>query len=514
MRLATAEEMAQTDLCAIEEEGIPSTLLMRRAAEWVAREALALCPEDVVPRMAVFAHTGKNGGDGVEAARILLTRGVRVRLFLTGPEDRCARDTLEMLRRFRELGAKPEPFLGDSEEQNSWVRSAHVVVDALFGTGFHGELRGPTLLASSLMGECRGKILAVDLPSGVETDTGRAADTAVRAHKTVTFTLPKLGQYLLPGAEHCGEICVRDIGIPESCVNRSLAGDVSAIEASWVARRLPQRKMDTHKGQYGKDFLLCGSRGMSGAAYFSASACVRMGAGLVTLATPQSVWAILAEKTQEVMVLPLPEDEAGRLSESALDAVLPRIQGADAVLLGPGLGRGSGVERVVLAALEESTAPLVLDADGINAAAGHIDTLRERRGPTVLTPHDGEFQRLYPEFPNLNRLEAARTFAQETGTVLLLKGPRTIVAAPDGRVGINSTGNPGMAAGGSGDVLSGVLLALLGQGLEPWEAACCAAFLHGRAGDLAAERLGQMGMTPTDLISCLPETVQTLFNMN
>ena len=273
-------------------------------------------------------------------------------------------------------------------------------------------------------------------------------------------------------------------------------------DAAFVASLLPPRAADTHKGDYGRVFLLCGSRGLTGAAALAARACLGTGAGLISLGVPASVYPILAVKLDEVMVFPLPEDGEGRLSPAALPALLPQLAACDACLIGCGLGRGEGVQSVVHALLRASRVPLIVDADGINALSGHIDVLREAACPVVLTPHDGEFVRLGGDGEG-ERFAAAMALSRQTGAVILRKGYRTIIT--DGAdCWMNTTGNPGMATGGSGDALAGILLALLGFGLPPLQAAAAAAWLHGAAGDLAAAEIGQYGMTPSDLIARIP----------
>lgn len=275
-------------------------------------------------------------------------------------------------------------------------------------------------------------------------------------------------------------------------------------DGDFVARLLPRRPADSHKGDYGRAFLLCGSVGYTGAARLAAEACVRAGAGLVSLGLPRTAYPVVAAACPpEVMCLPLPEDGDGRLSLAALPAVRGKIISADAALIGPGLGRSEELDRLVAALCEKSKAPLVLDADGLNALGGHI--FIGRTAPVVLTPHEGEFRRLGGALEAYGREEAAGRMARARGAVVVLKGADTVTVAPDGRVYINTTGNPGMAKGGSGDVLAGIIGALLCQGLEPPEAAACGVCAHGMAGDLCASVMGEAGMLPTDLMDMLPK---------
>ncbi len=284
---------------------------------------------------------------------------------------------------------------------------------------------------------------------------------------------------------------------------------MQTIDKDFVRPLLPARQPETNKNDYGRVLAICGCQGYTGAAFFAAQAAVRMGSGVVTLAVPEAVYPVLAVKLNEPVVRPMPCDVQGKLSLAALDALQTLCSRADAVLLGPGLGRSPALDSLVCELVHRCTCPLVLDADGINALEGHIDVLEKASAPVILTPHKGEFARLSGVHP-VAADDAAADFAARTGCTLLLKSHRTLLSAPDGRQARNTTGNPGMAKGGSGDVLAGMLLSLLGQGLLPFEAACAGAFLHGAAGDRCAHQLGEYGMTPTDLLGQLPHTVRDL----
>lgn len=278
---------------------------------------------------------------------------------------------------------------------------------------------------------------------------------------------------------------------------------MQTIEQDWIRHLLPRRAPETHKNDYGRVLAVCGCRGYTGAAYFAAQGAVRMGSGVVTLAVPEAIYPILAVKLNEPVVRPMPADETGKFSAAAADELLALAARADALLIGSGLGRSAALDDLVRELIRTARCPMVIDADGINALAGHKDVLREAGGPCILTPHKGEFQRLSGAAP-AEADAAAKSFAMETGCVLLLKSHRTLISASDGRQMRNTTGNPGMAKGGSGDVLAGMLLSLLGQGLDAFDAACAGAWLHGAAGDRCAAEMGEYGMTPTDMLEALP----------
>ena len=506
MYIATAEQMRQLDRMAIEERGIPSADLMERAAHALAEAALALA--GTRGRAVCFCGPGNNGGDGIACARLLREAGLEVRCVLVGDRERLTPDARTMEARLAAAGGCLEPFAPDDPAFAAWCLEADVMVDALFGIGLSRPMEGDALIAVHMMNTCDIPVVSADIPSGVETDTGRVLGAAVEAAATVTFTLPKAGHYVGKGGLCTGQLTVVDIGIPEDLV-RGLDCPVRAVERADVS--LPVRPRDAHKGDFGKVYILGGSVGYSGAPVLAAQGAVRTGAGLVTVGVPAPVWPVAAAKLNEAMPHPLPAGKEGQLSLEAFEAVHSRLEGCGVLLLGPGLGRGNSAAAVVRRLLTELPLPMVVDADGINALAGHIDVLDGRRGLlTVLTPHDGEFARLGGELSSGDRLGAARAFAAEHGCCLVLKGHRTITAFPDGAAYVNTTGNPGMAKGGSGDVLAGVILSLLGQGLPARQAVPLAVWLHGAAGDRCAQRIGEYGMTPTDLAAALPEVLREL----
>lgn len=502
MNLATAEQMRRLDRIAIEERGIPSIDLMERAAEGVAQAVLELLPDKPRRcRAAVFCGTGNNGGDGLAAARLLHIAGVQVRVLLVGDYEKLTADARTMAGRLSEFGLELEPYREDAALWND-IRNCHVLVDALFGVGLSRPITDPVRWeVIRRINEAPGVVVAADIASGVESNTGRVLGTAVRADRTVTFTLPKIGQFVGDGVLHSGAVTVHDIGLPADLV-RQEAFTAKTVERDWVKRALPLRPADGHKGTFGKVLILAGSVGYTGAPVLAARAATRCGCGLVSLGVPNAVYPIVAQKCMEEMPFPLPSDYKG---------IRARAADSDAVLVGPGLGRASRAQRLVLGLAEELEGPLVLDADGINALEKHMDILEGRRDRvTILTPHDGEFARLGGDLSGGDRLAAARRFAETYGCILVLKGHRTIVASPQEAAGINTTGNSGMAKGGSGDVLAGILTSLLAQGMDPEKAARAAVWLHGRAGDLCAASLTEYAMTPSDMIGRLPAVFREL----
>ena len=505
MKLVTAAQMREADRRAIEEWEIPSIDLMERAAEGIAVAVLEILPEKASrSRVAVFCGAGNNGGDGIAAARMLFLKGVKVRVFLVGSYEKLTPDALEETRRLSECGVELECFEPENEDQRSWALRADAIIDAVFGFGLSREIRPDSVYASAieLINASSAYVVAADIASGIEADTGRVLGCAVRADKTITFTAKKVGQAVCDGYFYSGEVVVHEIGIPEE-ITRSIPGSAQTVEEDFVREAIPTRKANGHKGTFGKLLVVGGAVGYTGAPYLTASAAVRSGCGLVHLGVPACIWAVEAAKCVSAMPFPL-ANEGGKLSPAALEEIAEKLQGCNVLALGPGLGRSEGTCELVCRLLETEKS-VVLDADGINALEGHMDVLDARRGRvTILTPHDGEFARIGGDLTSGDRVGAAKTFAMEHGCVLVLKGHRTIVATPAGTLLVNTTGNSGLAKGGSGDVLTGLIASFLAQGATAVQAAAAAVWMHGRCGDLAAEMLTAYAMTPEDVIATLP----------
>ena len=517
MKLASAAQMRELDRRAVEERRIPSIDLMERAAAEVAQAALDLLPDKPAKcRAAVFCGAGNNGGDGIGAARLLFLMGLKVRVFLVGEYGRLTPDAMEETGRLSECGVELEGFDPADRDQASWARGSHVVVDALFGVGLSRDIAPGSEAAAAvdLINSCRGAVVAADIASGVEADTGRVLGRGVKADRTVTFSLKKIGQAVGDGAVLSGRVTVHDIGIPAALLREAVC-PVQTVEADFAAAALPPRKKDGHKGDFGKVLVVGGSVGYTGAPYLTALAAARSGCGLVYLGVPDSIWQAEAAKCVCAMPFPLSGGWGDRLSgkarlRRALPAVLEKLGDCDVLALGPGLGRHEEAAQLVRDVLVRTEKPVVLDADGINALEGHIDILDSRRGRvTILTPHDGEFARIGGSLAG-GRVEAARAFARAHGCILVLKGHRTVAAVPEGNALVNTTGNAGLAKGGSGDVLTGLTASLLAQGASPVLAAAGAVWIHGRAGDLAAEALTEYCMTPEDVIAAFPRVFSEL----
>ena len=493
--LYTAQEMRDTDRWAIEERGVPSMELMEHAGAAVAREVAGLRPDGPV---VFVCGKGNNGGDGFVAGRLLRAAGREVRVLLAGDAEGIRGDAAEALRR---LGLPPDPFVPEALEH------AAVAVDALLGTGSTGAPRGAVAEAIDALGRAGAPVVAVDVPSGVDASTGEVAGPAVQADLTVTFHAAKPGLWIAPGKEHAGEVRVADIGIPSGAPVESTIGLIH----DEVLIGLPRRLAPGTKFTSGHVLVCGGSTGLTGAPCMAAEAAMRAGAGYVTACVPASLNAIFEVKLTEVMTRPLP-DEDGALMPPAAQTVLGEAERrGGSLVLGPGMGRAEPTVALIHDLAARAPGALVIDADGLNAHAGELERLRGRGAPTVLTPHGGELARLLETDSaavNARRLHHAREAARISGAIVVLKGDDTLVAEPEGRVGVSPGGASGLATAGTGDVLSGVLAAMLAKGLEPFTAACAGVLLHVRAGRLAAERQGGPGgVVATDVIHALPRSL-------
>jgi hydroxyethylthiazole kinase-like uncharacterized protein yjeF len=512
----TAGEMRSADRATIEEIGLPGAVLMENAGAAVAAVVLARYPDTRHP--LVVCGKGNNGGDGFVVARRLRERGAAA--ILVGRREDVVGDARLHLQAYEKSGGT----LIEAGTEATWTtamehfRSCDLVIDAVLGTGLDQEPRGlvRNAVASIRSAAARGlPVIAVDLPSGVPSDSGGVPWLAVRANLTVTFAALKLGHVLPPACDLVGELIVADIGIPAACIEAT-GSRVALVEESDAARAFPPRPPGAHKGTFGHVLVVAGSRGKTGAAVLTATAALRGGAGLVTLAAAEGALAFMPSLRPEVMSEPLPATSSGAVDKGALDRVLALAESRDVVVLGPGLGQEAGTRELVRELVARCPRPLVIDADGLNALGALGDAAErdfpKRQAPTILTPHPGEMARLLNTTTadvQGRRLDVARALSVQTGAHVVLKGQRTLVADPSGRVAVNPTGNPGMATGGTGDVLAGLTGASLARH-DPWLAAIAAVFVHGRAGDLAAARLGDASVLAGDVIDEFPAAIASL----
>jgi ADP-dependent NAD(P)H-hydrate dehydratase / NAD(P)H-hydrate epimerase len=511
MKIVTAAQMQFLDRRTIVEAHIPGLTLMERAGTGLVTAMEQTYGSLANKRVTILCGKGNNGGDGFVVARLLRRKRARPSvLLLASPKD-LQGDASRMYRRFTAAaGAASVHAKPNVDRLRFQLQSADLAVDALLGAGLSSPVSGAYQTAIDLLNEISAEkpcpVVAVDLPSGIDTDTGAVLGTAVRASLTVTFGLPKIGLYLGSGIDHAGQVYIWDIGIPCAYTD-SIDSRLSLMTPEAVRRLIPRRLPSAHKGTYGHAAIIAGSIGKSGAAAMAATAALRIGTGLVTVATPTSVSPALEAKLLEVMTVPMPETEAKTLASSGLEALVSFANARSAVAIGPGLTTHPDTVRLIHALLRRLEKPFVLDADGLNAISEKVVLLDTCKTCPILTPHPGEMARLdktNTQSVNGDRIGTATRFAEKHGVILVLKGARTIVAKPDGQVAICPTGNPGMATAGTGDALTGIIVGLLAQQLNPWDAACTGTYLHGLAGDLAATEFGQAGMLAGDLITRIP----------
>src|SRR5216684_3614720 len=515
MRVLNAAQMREADRRTIEEIGISSLVLMENAGRQVVAAIEAVHGDLLEQSVAVLCGRGSNGGDGFVVARTLMQRGVDVSVFLIGRVADVrgdARTNLEILGR---LGLSVVE-IADSQAWElhfSEIGDCTLIIDAIFGTGLNAPLAG---LMETVVADVNASgipVVSIDLPSGLGADSHQPIGDSIEAGMTVTLAAPKLSLVLPPAETRAGDIVIADIGIPSDVIQSLEGPRVELLTRGAMRELITPRSADTHKGDFGRVLLVAGSRGKTGAAHLAGLGALRSGAGLVTVATPSCCLPIVASLAPEYMTEALEETAGdGGLDFEGVDRLLDMAR--DVVAIGPGLGQAQATQRFIKAVVDRATMPLVVDADGLNAFSGQPDRLAGREGrDVIITPHPGEMARLVgmsTDEVQASRLEIARNFAVAHHVYVVLKGHRTLIATPDGKVFINTTGNPGMATGGTGDVLTGMIAAWLAQLLDP-EAACkLAVYLHGMAGDLAEADEGGVSMTAGDVVGHLGDAIMEL----
>ena len=504
----SAAEMRALDARAITELGISGPRLMEAAGAGAGRLIAARFAPIKGTRVLVLCGKGNNGGDGFVVARYLRARGARVKVLLVGRRAEVSGDAAQALGRWR--GRVEEVVTAaPSATVVGALREADVVVDGLLGTGLDGPARGLTASVIAAINESRKPVVALDLPSDSNADRGELAGPVVKATLTATFAGVKRALLLHPAAAWAGAVTVIPIGIPEAEVGRGI--ETWLLEEADIRVHFAARPRDAHKGSYGHLLVVAGSVGKTGAAALAGRAALRSGAGLVTIATPASQQPIVAALGMEPMTEPLPETSARSLSLESKPRILELASRSDAVALGPGLSLDPETQSLIRELIRDVGKPMVVDADALTALAGHLDALDGAPGPRLLTPHPGEMARMLGRAVaavQADRIEVVRAVCARHRVWAVLKGAGSVIGSPDGRVFINPTGNPGMATGGSGDVLTGMAGAFLARGLEPLAALQSAVYLHGLAGDLACARWGEEGLIAGDIIEAIPEALR------
>ncbi|MBN1779515.1 NAD(P)H-hydrate dehydratase [bacterium] len=498
--LVTAAEMRELDRLAIEKHGIPGLVLMEHAAAAVAAAADDILEGKTDSRIALFCGKGNNGGDGLAAARLLDQMGYDLTVFVCADPQEIKGDARENYQVVKKLNL--DICVLKKPEQLNRIGEYDLLIDALLGTGIAGEVKGFLADVIEWMNGYGAPILAVDIPSGIHADTGQFEGMCIEADATVTFGAMKRGLVFSPARELTGEIEVADIGIPAQAM-LSIPFLCRMADETDCRERLPVRPAFAHKGDFGKTAVIAGSPGMTGAAALTSLGALKAGCGLVILGCPEGLNDILEVKLTEVMTRALPETAKGTLSPGAWDSITELNQWADVLAVGPGLSRDSETAKTIQRIVHECHLPLVLDADGLNAFENRADLLKQHAGPLICTPHHGELARI-AQCPvheiDRDPVAAAGKWATELGCVLVLKGAPTVIGDPGGHIFVNSSGNSGMATGGSGDVLTGLITGLLAQGCSALDAAVCGVYLHGLAGDLAAEADSEPSILAGDIL--------------
>jgi len=495
VKLVTAGQMTELEQIAINTYGIDGLLLMENAARSFCDALEAEWGDLHNQNIAVFCGKGNNGGDGFAISRHLANRGACVTVVM---EFNPADLKQDARKNFDIITCMEIPVVTLSEIEKTQF---DIVIDALLGTGFHGTATGIMVDLINAINDSGAKIVAVDVPSGADCSCGAVNGPCVHADLTITFALPKPGHFLYPAKEFCGKVVTTDISIPKK-VTEDFSATTYTLDST-LAECLPPRRENAHKGSFGKVLVFAGSVGMSGAAVMTTTAILKTGAGMVTAAVPDALCDLFATQFPEAMTLPLP-------AENTAAFILEKLENQNVFLAGCGLGSAEETQNTLRLLVLACKKPMVIDADGINALAGHIHLIKNKTVPVVLTPHPLEFSRLSGlsvDYIQKNRLQVARDFATENGVVLVLKGADTVVAHPEGKAYISPQSNSGLAKAGSGDVLAGIIAALIAQGAVPGDAANLGVYLHSQAGMLARQKLGAYSMTASDVLSALPEAI-------
>ncbi len=508
MEILTAGEMREMDRKAIENYGIPGIVLMENAGIQTVNLLVDKFHDLSKKKVAIFAGKGNNGGDGAVVARHLYNKKVNVDIFLFSKKDAVSPDSKTNMHIIQKMGVsifEIESFDHFKGLVNRLTHS-HIFIDALLGTGITPPVKGIFKSVIPFLNSLNKFVLSIDIPSGLSSDCGNVEGEAVRANMTVTFCRPKRCHFLYPAAEYVGELKIVDIGIPDKIINDEKI-KVCTIENKDIRFLFNKRKPVSHKGTYGHLLVLGGSSGKGGAAATASLSALRVGTGLVTLAVPESINVSIETNILEVMSIPLPETDKGSMDISAKDIIIESLRDKSAILIGPGISTHPNTIELLLAVIPDIKIPIVIDADGLNCLSGHLDILKNLKGPVIITPHPGEMSRLTGRSVNevqADRIGMAQGFSSDYSVVVVLKGAGTIIAFPDGKIFINPTGNPGMATAGTGDVLSGMIAGLIAQKIPSLEASKAAVFFHGLVGDLVSQKKGQIPLIASDLIDEIP----------
>lgn len=516
MFLVTANQMQDMDRQTIELFGIPGRVLMENAGRGAVDMLLKKYKDLGSKKIAVMAGHGNNGGDGFVIARYLMGKGFMVNTFLLSSTDKVKGDARINMGLAQKLcDQSPACSIIEIKDSDAFEKHrAHILlydlfIDAILGTGLNSDVRGVFKDAIELMNASGRPVFSVDIPSGLNSDTGQPMGVAVNAAATATFAFAKAGHILYPGNIHTGVLEVIDIGIPKF-IAKGKNIPLSLIEKKEIAACFNPRPFQSHKGSYGHLLVIAGSAGKTGAASLCANAAMRSGTGLVTLGIAKSLNNIIEPQVIEPMTYPLPETEKGYLSDNCFDEIQTLLKDKQAMAMGPGLGLQEGTKKLVQKLIQKSQVPMIIDADAINCIAQHPDMLKQKTVPIVLTPHPGEMARLCnltTQTVQADRINISSKFARTFDTIIVLKGAQTIISLPDGRSHICPTGNPGMASGGMGDVLTGMIAGFCAQGFDLEKASLAGVYIHGLCADILSKDMGAFGFLATDMVQIIPKAI-------
>ncbi|MDK9710879.1 NAD(P)H-hydrate dehydratase [Acidaminobacter sp.] len=512
MRLAMNHQMQQIDRKAIDEYGIPSIVLMENAGKVVVDEIMKMRNE--FQKAVIVCGPGNNGGDGFVIARHLFNLNVPVKVFVVGEVSELNHDSMLNYSILKKLEFQIDEIKDDASilAFERFLRPGNLIVDAIFGTGISRRVEGIYERTIDAINEMAHQVLSVDLPSGIDGNTGHVLGTAIDADKTIALVISKVGNILFPGSDYNGEVIIKGIGVPDVIIEK-VGIKYNLITSDIITPLIPHRKRNSHKGDYGKGQIIAGSIGMAGAAILACRAALRSGMGLLKLYIPESLNTLITTSVPEVITVPMSEVRRGVIGISNFQKIIEDTCWPDVIAIGPGCGVNAEISELIKRLLNESEVPMVIDADGINALSKSLHWLENKKCPVVLTPHVGEMCRLTglsAEEINEDPIGTAVQFSKTWKTVTVLKGARTVIATPDGEVYVNINGNSGMATAGSGDVLTGVITSMIAQGLDPVGAAVIGVYLHGRAGDLMVAERGEHGLLAGDLVFGLTKAIREL----
>lgn len=516
MHLVTASQMQDIDKQTIESFGIPGLVLMENAGRGAVDFLLEKFNPIQTKKTAVIAGRGNNGGDGFVIARYLMEKGVDVTTFLLSSKEKMTGDAkinMDLAQKLCDRSSTCSiieiPDADVFQKQKSHILHHDLFIDAILGTGLNSDVKGFFKDAIDCINSSNRPVFSVDIPSGLHSDTGQPLGIAVKADATATFAFAKAGHVLYPGNTYTGDLKIIDIGIPKFIAQEKNI-QLSLMEKEEIAACFTPRNFQCHKGSFGHLLVIAGSIGKTGAAALCANAAMRCGTGLITLGVARSLNKIIEPLVIEPMTHPLPEKEKGFLSDNCFEEIQTLLKGKQALAIGPGLGIRKSTKKLVYKLIEKSKVPLIIDADAINCIAQNPEILQRKKTAAILTPHPGEMARLCNMTTSeiqADRIGTASQFAKTHDVILVLKGAQTIVSLPDGRSFICPTGNPGMASGGMGDILTGMIAGFCAQGFSPEKASLAGVFIHGLCADILTENIGAFGFVATDMIPMIPKTI-------